>query len=386
MTFRSVPLVPRALAGTVCALAAVAIAAGCGDDDDCCALPGPDPSSQAAYAGSGPYPVGVTTLDLADRKVEVWYPGEAGSDIGLARDTYRQTDPLSDPILKGFAEGVARRNGINLVYETRSFRGLPPSGAGPFPVVVFSHGFGGWRNINSSMAAGIAAWGYVVASPDYLERGLNAVATNTAMPDAELDRQITRDALALLRAENDEPGGALNGVMTFDHVGIVGHSAGGRTALDTLAAGDADVAIGYAAAGGGANAGRPVMLIAARNDIGITTEITEDLYSSLSAPRRLVIIEQTGHNSFSDACLPIREGASLAQLAREAGLQIDERLLALAENGCGDEDIAPEDAWSITQHFTVAQLRAAFGTDTPAVGLGPGIAGQFIVPVEYRRD
>lgn len=370
------------------ALLAIQVA-GCGDDDGCCAVPGtsgPDPTSQPAYAGAGPYPVGVTTLELADRKVEVWYPAVPGSETGVAHDTYRQTDPLTDPILKGFAENIARRNGINLVYETRGFRDLPASGDGPFPVVIFSHGFGGWRNVNSSIAAGIAAWGYVVASAEYLERGLNAVAISAVTATPETDNAITLDTLALLAVVNNNPGSVIGGIMNFGHKGIIGHSAGGRTALDTLAAGDVDVAIGYAAAGGATNGGKPVMLIAARNDIGVTTTSTEALYASLSSPKRLVIIEETGHNSFSDICTPIRDGASLAQLAREAGLQIDERLLALAEDGCSEEDLAPEDAWSITQHFSVAELRATFGTDDPAVGLGPRVADEFITAVEYRQD
>ncbi len=373
----------RSILSSAVAVMLVVAAAGCGDDDSCC---GTDLSSEAAYAGAGPYPVGVTTLDLTDRKVDVWYPGVPGSEAGLTHATYRQTDPLSDPIIKGFAEGIARRNGVNLVYETRTFRDLPPNGEGPFPLVIMSHGFGGWRSVNSSIAAGIAAWGYVVAAPDYLERGLNAVATNNAMPSPEKDYQVTVDTIALLHGANDEPGNVLNMLVGFDHIGIVGHSAGGRTALDTLAAGAADVAVGYAAAGGMTNGGMPVMLIAARNDIGITTAITEELFAALSSPKRLVIIEQTGHNSFSDVCTPIREGASLAQLAREAGLQIDERLLELAENGCTEENIDPEEAWSITQHFTVAQLRETFGTDDPAVGLGPGVADKFAVPVEYRQE
>jgi predicted dienelactone hydrolase len=370
------------------AVAVALLGAGCGGDDDCCFIrkPLPDPASQAAYVAAGPYPVGVVALQLPDRRVEVWYPGAPGSEAGLPRDTYRQTDPITDPILKSFAENIARREGINLVYETRAFRDLPPSGAGPFPLLLLSHGFGGWRNINSSLAAGIASWGFVVASADYLERGLNAVATNTVNSSPEKDVMITTDTLALLRAEDAAPESALNGLIDFERIGVAGHSAGGRTALETLAEPDIDVAVGYAAAGGAGNGGKPAMLIAARNDIGVTTEDTEALYASLSSPKRVIFIEQSGHNSFSDVCTPIREGASLAQLARQAGLQIDERLLALAENGCAPEDLAPEDAWAIAQHFTVAQLRAAFGIDEPPVGLGAGVADKFVVTVEYRQE
>jgi len=376
---------PSAVSCLVTALALSALA-GCGGGITVTEGPGRVSASQPAYAQAGPYPVGVTTLQLPDRQVEVWYPAVPGSEAGMAHDTYRQTDALTDPILKSFAEGIARREHINLVFETRSFRGLPPSDKRPFPVVVFSHGFGAWRTLNSSLIAGIASWGFVVGSADYHERGLNAVATSTVTATPAKDLAITLDTLALLRSTNAAAGGLLTGLMDFDHVAVVGHSAGGRTALDALGQPDFDVAIGYAAAGGATNTGKPVMLVAARNDIGITTEFTEGLFASLSSPKRLVIIERSGHNSFSDICTPIREGASLAQLAIAAGLQIDRRLLDLAENGCAAEDLAPEEVWSITQHFTVAELRAVFGIDDPAVGLGPGVADAFEVPVDYRAQ
>lgn len=358
---------------------------GCGENDSCCDLPQLDRSAEAAYAGTGPYPVGVTTLQLADRLVEVWYPAVAGSEAGLAHSTYKQNDPL-DTILRMFVENIARREGINILFETRAFRELPPSSDVPFPVVIFSHGFGGWRNINSSVAAGIASWGFVVAAPDYLERGLNAVATNTVMADPVRDRTITIDTLNLLRTTNDETSSRLAGSMDFDHVGIAGHSAGGRTALDVLDLPEIDVAVGHAAVAGQVGIAKPTMLIVARNDIAITPEYSAELFETLASPKRLVIIDEIGHNSFSDSCVPLREGASLTQLAMQAGLQIDEELLVLAENGCGEDDLAPDEAWAITQHFTVAQLRETFGIDHPPVGLGAGIAEAFSVGIEYRRE
>jgi predicted dienelactone hydrolase len=174
--------------------------------------------------------------------------------------------------------------------------------------------------------------------------------------------------------------------MDFDHVGIAGHSAGGRTALDVLDLPEIDVAVGHAAVAGQVGIAKPTMLIVARNDIAITPEYSAELFETLASPKRLVIIDEIGHNSFSDSCVPLREGASLTQLAMQAGLQIDEELLVLAENGCGEDDLAPDEAWAITQHFTVAQLRETFGIDHPPVGLGAGIAEAFSVGIEYRRE
>jgi dienelactone hydrolase len=376
---------PVARRSLLVVLTALILSTGCGDDDGCCDLPPADRSSEAAYAGAGPYPVGVTTLQLSDRLVEVWYPAAPGSEAGVARATYKQNDPL-DTILRMFVENIALREGINLIFETRAFRELPPSLDAPFALVVFSHGFGGWRNINSSAAAGIASWGFVVAAPDYLERGLNAVATNTVMADPLRDRAITIDTLDLLRAANGEPGGRLFGLINFDHVGIAGHSAGGRTALDVLDLPEVDVAVGHAAAGGQGGIAKPTMLIVARNDIAITPEFSEELFAMLASPKRLVIIDEIGHNSFSDSCVPLREGASLTQLAMEAGLEIDARLLELAANGCSEADLPPDRAWAITQHFTVAQLRETFGIDDPPVGLGSGVVRAFSVGIDYRQE
>ena len=63
---------------------------GCDRGDD-----GPssfDTSSVPRYAAPGPYSVGVTTLDLGDRFIEVWYPGDPGSEVGVPVATYTTFD------------------------------------------------------------------------------------------------------------------------------------------------------------------------------------------------------------------------------------------------------------------------------------------------------
>ena len=61
----------RRLALLVLALS-VAGFAGCSDS-------GTSGSDTAAYRDAGPYVAGVTTLDLGDRQVEVWYPVDPGA-------------------------------------------------------------------------------------------------------------------------------------------------------------------------------------------------------------------------------------------------------------------------------------------------------------------
>jgi len=364
--------------GVVAVMAVLAM--GCGDDD-------PDlPTSAAApaYLPTGPYPVASTVFDLADRKVAVFYPAVPGSEVGQAHATYRQTDPFTDPILKNIAESLARRRGIELGYEMRAF-GQLPAASGRFPVLLFSHGFGGWRLVNSNLLAGIASWGFVIASPDHIERNLNAVATNSVRADINKDRAVLLDSLHLLEAENVKVGGLLEGRIDAERVGLAGHSAGGAAALSLIDAPEIDAIVGYASVGMvDQPPSKPTLLIIADGDIAVTPASTLAIFDMLQAPKRLVTITNTGHNSFTDLCDAIRSGATLTQLARDAGIPIDERLLALAENGCAPTDLEPSDCWAITQHLTVAHLRQALGIDRVAVGLGPEITSAFVVPLEYR--
>ncbi|MBJ7382580.1 MAG: hypothetical protein JHC66_08330, partial [Acidimicrobiia bacterium] len=56
---------------------------------------------EPAYSKPGPYAVGVTTLSLPDRKIEVYYPAKTGSTKGKKRATYLQTDAIPADILAG---------------------------------------------------------------------------------------------------------------------------------------------------------------------------------------------------------------------------------------------------------------------------------------------
>jgi len=358
----------------LCALAVV----GCGDDDDCCTVPvSADRSAEPAYAGVGPYAVGFTTLELADRKVAVFYPAATGSEQGNLPAQYRQSDPF-DPVLASIVENLARRQGVDISFTMPAFADLPASDAGPFPILLFSHGFGGWRLVNASLMAGIASWGFVVAAPDHIERGLNAVVTNMVRADPATDRRVLLEVLDLLQAANVTPGGFLEGRVDAALVAAAGHSAGGAAALSLIDEPMIDAIVGIASVGAVSNPpAKPTLLVVAAGDLIVTPTFTHSIYHELQSPKRFVVIEESGHNSFTDACDAIRGGASLTQLARDAGFPIDPVLLELGENGCSDADADPREIWAITQHLTVAHLRDAFALDVPPVGLGEGVAGAF---------
>src|SRR6185295_16329678 len=106
----------------------------------------------------GSFPVGVRTLPLADparggRPVpaELWYPADdryAGQDVTEAtRDRYE--------VVAGFPSTPQ-----DAVRDARAR-------AGRWPLVVFSHGYGGHRRQSTFFCTHLASHGYVVVAPDH---------------------------------------------------------------------------------------------------------------------------------------------------------------------------------------------------------------------------
>jgi predicted dienelactone hydrolase len=344
---------------------------------------GPD---DAAFRGPGPFEVGVTTLSLPDRKVEVWYPAKTGSTDGLAEATYSQLDALP-PSLAAAAPALLPKDvspSVLTVTMAGTYRDVPGSTNGPFPLILFSHGFGSYRLDASSLLRGIASWGFVIAAPDHLERGRAAVVTGTAKGDTAKDVQVLMDTIPLVGAAT----GPLAGLADTKQVGVVGHSAGGRAALTALSQPQVKVAVGWAAAGreDGPAPKKPSMNIAARNDILVPLPEIRKTYAGLAPPKRLVVIDGAGHNSFTDICLSVKAGNDLIGLAQRIGINLPDELAKGGKDGCGPENIDTRLGWEITQNFTVAELRNGLGLDTVPVGLGQGVTKEFDAKIEYDQQ
>lgn len=343
---------------------------------------GPD---DAAFRDRGPYEVGVTTLELSDRSVEVWYPAEDGAGEGQEPATYSQLDALP-PDLAAAAPGLLPADvppSVLDVEMTDTFRDVAASPDGPFPLVLFSHGFGSYRLDASALVRGLASWGFVVAAPDHIERNRGALLTGQVVRDPAKDVSVLMDTIALV----GDAGGELDGLTDTEQVAAVGHSAGGRAALSALSEPQVDVAIGWAAAGRAdvPAPDKPSMNIAALVDVLIPIEEIEQTHEGLAPPKRFVVIEGAGHNSFTDICLSVKGGTDLIGLAQRIGLAIPDNLADGGRDGCEEGSIDTREGWEITQHFTVAQLREAFGVDD-GTGLGQGVTEQFDAPIEYTQE
>ena len=348
----------------------------------------------AAYAKPGPFTVGYTTLHLSDRDVAVWYPADAAAVAGKPKATYDQATPLP-PNLKGLVPPK-----YNTVVTMDAYTDVRANTKGPFPVVLFSHGAGGYRLVNSELDVGIASWGFVVVSVDYLEHGLAAQVASagkqTAQPSADqmrtlaaLDRRLMLAGLDLVTSESRRAGSVLSGAVDSSRVGAIGHSAGGGTAFDVLSDPRVKVAIGWAPVPpSGAPVDKPTMIIGAGGDIALTPTILAKTYASFPAPKRWVEIGGTraGHDTFTDTCTVIRAGGGLVEFALQHHF-IAANLAKLATNGCTNTDLDPPAFWAVVQHFTVAELRNVFGIDPQPVGLGDGITHAFPgIPITYQHQ
>lgn len=327
----------------------------------------------------GPYPVGVTTLKLADRAVEIYYPAKAGSATDKPFAKYLQTDPIP-PAMLAMLPKIP--DGVDLSMTIPARRDVAAAGDKPFPLILFSHGAGGWRGGHGVLLSGIASWGFVVASTDYVEYGFVSQFSGGARP-AMAGRPTVNAAVKatidLMAAEDKLAGGRFTGVIDLSRIGAVGHSAGGGTMFGQLDDRRIGAIVGWAPVPpkGPVTSHTPTMIIAGAKDSAIPVTAVSSAYETLQAPKRLIVLGNVGHNAFSDTCLAIRSGNDLVGLAKQLGIGIPQGLLDLARNGCGPEDMDTRAGWAIIQHFTVAGLRSGFGIDRAPHGLGDKSARLF---------
>ena len=137
---------------------------------------------------------------------------ERGATEGLEPAPYFIRDELSDTLESLLPDD------INPPFPTSAFRDATASDLGPFPLVLFAHGSSSYRNQSTFLTTHLASWGFVVASVDYLERGLGRFLGPDPDPIID-DVDLTRMVVALMTAETDLEGSVLEGVVSTDQIG-----------------------------------------------------------------------------------------------------------------------------------------------------------------------
>ncbi|MBI2376199.1 MAG: dienelactone hydrolase family protein [Deltaproteobacteria bacterium] len=251
----------------------------------------------------GPYSAGVRTVELHDPArdrtflVDVWYPIAKGSNEGSDNE-YR---------LSGLLEGT-----VSL--ESPARRDAPIVDGGPWPVVVFSHGFGGIRFQSWFLTEHLATHGFVVASPDHPGNRLTDFA-RLGSEEAQAQSAVDRPLDMIYVRDQLLPGGAIERETGFridpDRVAASGHSFGGWTCLE-VARRDPGFKAVLPLAPGFRHGVTPDMVSIIGRPIGFfggsedhTTDFVENqapAYESAARPKALVRVNGAGHLDFSNLC------------------------------------------------------------------------------------
>jgi predicted dienelactone hydrolase len=331
----------------------------------------PTPATRvtAGFASRGPSPVGFQERALADRPVDLWFPATTAEGAPFVIDP---TVTLP-PSLAGFASALPAY--LTAKTTTRAVTSAPPA-PGPHPLVVYSHGFGGWRRESAAMLEHLASWGYVVAAIEHPERNQTAAFGGTIDVEAIRDVADIGAAIDLVLADP-----LLGPTVDPARIAAIGFSAGGRAAF---AAVDADprvaVAAGLAPAAQTAPARAvPSLILTGGDDSVVPLASVRQFATSLPSPSRLVIAAGAGHASFADICANIWDNGGLDTFVKSfLGGGQSTSLLAAAENGCAAGDPDPRLVVDLANQTLVAFLRLTWGEPGAAAELEPAqLAGRF---------
>ncbi|MCZ6783999.1 MAG: dienelactone hydrolase family protein [Proteobacteria bacterium] len=271
----------------------------------------------------GEHPVGVRSVDLKDPArdrllpLELWYP---------AAEEHRGQD-LSDETRDHYKWMAAAPEATQDAVRDAAPRG-PRNGR--FPLVVFSHGWGGHRRQTTHFCIHLASHGYVVASPDHTGNTMvdtmelfMKVQAGGALPDAQelMGGFIAnRPADASFVIDQAFAGGLGAGAESIDAdaIGMTGHSFGGWTTLTTTGR-DPRIraALPLAPAGGETPLIRdlnpladaldldwkrdvPTLYLVAEFDNLLPLEGMHDLVKRTRGPAKMVVLLNSDHMHFCD--------------------------------------------------------------------------------------
>ncbi|MBX3285124.1 MAG: dienelactone hydrolase family protein [Actinobacteria bacterium] len=349
--------------------------------------------ARPAYEGRGPHPVGSEQIALADgRRVVVWYPA-ADAAADQPKETFDIASLLSPDLQAQIAPELRPQ------YEIDAHPGADPATDGPFPVVLFSHGYAGFPEQSADLTSHLASWGFVVVAPDHVERSLSGLLGTASQGVAPMDDPAVLSAsLDAATADAERDGSPLADLLDLDRVAVVGHSAGARAAYLTASSDDRiDAFVSYSVGlsqgpDDAATEAPPVpevpgMVMLGEADGIIPADTSRAVYEGMDTPKYLVEIADAGHLVFSDICLIGRDQGGLVALVKEAGLDLPDQLLRLASDGCEDDALLPSKAFPAIDHFSVAFLRSALGIDEEPVGLDAETAAMFTTAdVTFESD
>ncbi len=216
-------------------------------------------------APSGAFKIGTSVVYLKDERREeiytdlvgdrreimaqIWYPAAPAADARPMR--WLSNAPVIGPAISDWVRlPDFLFDHINLI-NSNSYLDAPIVGASAYPVLLYSHGWGGFRQINQNQIEQLASLGYVVVAVDHTYGAMvtempdgrvilnkRAILPASTTPDfasrfAELanvyaqDLRFTLDQLERANAGEGPFGARFAGRLDLGRIGLFGHSTGG---------------------------------------------------------------------------------------------------------------------------------------------------------------
>ena len=188
--------------------------------------------------------------DKRELVVQVWYPsnGEDASKITWVDNPSIRTNAIIEKfdIPRFIAKAIDR-------VDTDSFLNASPIEEGSFPVIIFSHGFEGFRSQNTTQIQELVSNGYIVFSLDHTYDAVLTIFPDgrTISPAQQYcygceakefydvfipqintriaDMRFLIDQIEMLKSREIESN--FSNIMDINRIGIFGHSFGGGTSL-----------------------------------------------------------------------------------------------------------------------------------------------------------
>jgi dienelactone hydrolase len=273
----------------------------------------------------GPFPVGVRTASLTDATrqrllpTEIWYPATnayAGQDVAAStRDTYELFAGFPPVWQEAVRDAAAR--------------------SGSYPLIAFSHGYGGHRRQTTFLCTHLASHGYVVAAPDHtgntifdIIQMIMALQSGAEMVDLiatvkEFIAARPADIRFMIDRTLDGTAGNLASLVDADRVGMTGHSFGGWTTLAVTACEPRiGAALPLAPAGGSSPLpaellrrsltfewGRdvPTLFLVAERDSLLPLAGMRELFERTHGTKKMVVLKNADHMHFCDRVEEVHE-------------------------------------------------------------------------------
>ena len=156
--------------------------------------------------------------------IRYWYPADAAAKGKPVRYDHVMQIPGKPP--------------FHVASQGSAIADAKPLAAGRFPLVVMSHGYGGWNTQFSNLAEHIASRGYVVAAIDHGDMPVDSVASfvmsfGNVLVDRSLDQ---RQVLAQIANDVQTRKAPYLALADLDHIGLIGYSMGSYGAINTAGA------------------------------------------------------------------------------------------------------------------------------------------------------